>query len=87
MQCAAQTHTSGSLLRGSPYDGAKVKEVRRLLLGRIRYFIYYRVTPEAIEDVYNRSILARNKSSGQALRVAEMLLPENVIALTAGRRS
>ena len=45
------------------------------------------ITPEAIEDVYNRSILARNKSSGQALRVAEMLLPENVIALTAGRRS
>lgn len=34
---------------GSPYDGAKVKDVRRLLLGRIRYFIYYRVTPEAIE--------------------------------------
>jgi plasmid stabilization system protein ParE len=34
---------------GTTYDGAKAKGVRRLLVGRIRYFIYYRTTPEAVE--------------------------------------
>ena len=34
---------------GAPYDGAKTKDVRRLLVGRIRYFIYYRTTQDAIE--------------------------------------
>ena len=43
------------------------------------------ITPEAIENVYNRSLAAQNKSSGQAIRVSEMLIPENVIMLTVGR--
>lgn len=34
---------------GVTYEGASTKGVRRLLVGRIRYFIYYRVTPEALE--------------------------------------
>ena len=34
---------------GTAYEGARTKGVRRLLIGRIRYFIYYRVTPEALE--------------------------------------
>ena len=35
------------------------------------------ITPQAIEDVYDKS---------KDVKVAEMLLPENVVALTAGRR-
>lgn len=34
---------------GTLYEGARTKGVRRLLVGRIRYFIYYRATPEAVE--------------------------------------
>lgn len=34
---------------GTAYEGARIKGVRRLLVGRIRYFIYYRVTTEALE--------------------------------------
>jgi plasmid stabilization system protein ParE len=34
---------------GTTYEGARTKGVRRLLVGRIRYFIYYRVTPETLE--------------------------------------
>jgi plasmid stabilization system protein ParE len=34
---------------GSAYKGAKAKGVRRLLVGRIRYFVYYRLTPETVE--------------------------------------
>ena len=34
---------------GTAYEGARTKGVRRLLVGRIRYFIYYRVTPETLE--------------------------------------
>ena len=34
---------------GNIYNGARTKGVRRLLVGRIRYFIYYRVTPETLE--------------------------------------
>ena len=34
---------------GTSYEGARTKGVRCLLVGRIRYFIYYRVTPEALE--------------------------------------
>jgi plasmid stabilization system protein ParE len=34
---------------GATYEGARIKGVRRLLVGRIRYFIYYRVTPDALE--------------------------------------
>ena len=34
---------------GAAYQGARAKGVRRLLVGRIRYFIYYRVTPETLE--------------------------------------
>ena len=34
---------------GTFYDGANTKDVRRLLVGRIRYFIYYRATPDALE--------------------------------------
>ena len=34
---------------GAIYEGARIKGVRRLLVGRIGYFIYYRVTPEALE--------------------------------------
>lgn len=34
---------------GAAYQGAKTKNVRRLLVGRIRYFVYYRVTPDAVE--------------------------------------
>jgi plasmid stabilization system protein ParE len=32
-----------------PYDGAKIRGVRRLFLGRIRYFVYYRVTADAVD--------------------------------------
>ena len=34
---------------GALYEGAKTKGVRRLLVGRIRYFIYYRATPDSLE--------------------------------------
>lgn len=34
---------------GSAYQGARAKGVRRLLVGRIRYFIYYRATTDALE--------------------------------------
>jgi len=34
---------------GSAYKGARTKGVRRLLVGRIRYFVYYRVTPDTVE--------------------------------------
>ncbi len=34
---------------GNAYEGIRAKGVRRLLVGRIRYFIYYRVTPETLE--------------------------------------
>jgi plasmid stabilization system protein ParE len=34
---------------GAAYDGAKAKGVRRLLVGRIRYFIYYRPSPDTLE--------------------------------------
>ena len=34
---------------GTSYEGTRIKGVRRLLVGRIRYFIYYRVTPEVLE--------------------------------------
>ena len=34
---------------GTAYEGARTKGVRRLLAGRIRYYIYYRVTLEAVE--------------------------------------
>ena len=34
---------------GTAYEGARAKGVRRLLVGRIRYFIYYRITPETLE--------------------------------------
>ena len=34
---------------GIAYEGVRTQGVRRLLVGRIRYFIYYRVTTEALE--------------------------------------
>lgn len=34
---------------GTLYSGAKTTSVRRLFLGRIRYFIYYRATPDTLE--------------------------------------
>lgn len=34
---------------GTAYDGSRTKGVRRLLVGRIRYFIYYRVTADTLE--------------------------------------
>ena len=34
---------------GTAYEGARTKGVRRLLVGRIRYFIYYHVTPDTLE--------------------------------------
>ncbi|MDP1647032.1 MAG: type II toxin-antitoxin system RelE/ParE family toxin [Rubrivivax sp.] len=34
---------------GAAYQGARVKDVRRLLVGRIRHFIYYRATADALE--------------------------------------
>ena len=34
---------------GAAYQGARVKDVRRLLVGRIRYFIYYRATADTLE--------------------------------------
>ena len=34
---------------GVPCLGAKIKGVRRLLVSRIGYFIYYRVTPDTLE--------------------------------------
>ena len=34
---------------GHPYDGGRVKGIRHLLLGRIRYVVYYRATPDVLE--------------------------------------
>jgi plasmid stabilization system protein ParE len=34
---------------GAAYQGSRAKDVRRLLVGRIRYFIYYRATADALE--------------------------------------
>ena len=34
---------------GTAYEGTRTKGVRRLLVGRIRYIIYYRVTPETLD--------------------------------------
>jgi len=34
---------------GASYEGARAKGVRRLLVGRIRYFIYYRTTQDTLE--------------------------------------
>lgn len=34
---------------GVAYDGARTQGVRRLLVGRIRYFIYYRATENTLE--------------------------------------
>ena len=34
---------------GTPYESTKIKGVRRLLVGRIGYFIYYCVTIETLE--------------------------------------
>ena len=34
---------------GMQYRGTRLPSVRRLLVGRIRYFIYYRVTPDTVD--------------------------------------
>lgn len=34
---------------GAAYHGARTEVVRRLLVGRIRYFIYYRATQDTLE--------------------------------------
>lgn len=34
---------------GTHHDGARTQGVRRLFVGRIRYFIYYRATPDTLE--------------------------------------
>ena len=34
---------------GAQYGGARTEGVRRLLVGRIRYFIYYRATQDTLE--------------------------------------
>ena len=34
---------------GTAYEGARAKGVRRLLVGRIRYFVYYHVTTDTLE--------------------------------------
>jgi plasmid stabilization system protein ParE len=34
---------------GATYEGARTPGVRRLLVGRVRYFIYYRATRDALE--------------------------------------
>jgi plasmid stabilization system protein ParE len=34
---------------GARYAGARAPDVRRLYLGRVRYFIYYRVAGETLE--------------------------------------
>lgn len=34
---------------GTAYEGTRTKGVRRLLVGRIRYFIYYRFTLDTLE--------------------------------------
>ena len=34
---------------GTAYEGARVQGVRRLLVGRIRYFIYYRASSDTLE--------------------------------------
>jgi plasmid stabilization system protein ParE len=34
---------------GAAYSGARTSGVRRLLVGRIRYFIYYRATPTTLD--------------------------------------
>ena len=34
---------------GAAYEGARTQGVRRLLVGRFRYFIYYRATRDTLE--------------------------------------
>ena len=34
---------------GSRYEGARTPDVRRLFLGRIGYFVYYRATADTLE--------------------------------------
>jgi len=34
---------------GAPYAGARTEGVRRLLVSRIRYFVYYRSSAESLE--------------------------------------
>ncbi|MBK7767243.1 MAG: type II toxin-antitoxin system RelE/ParE family toxin [Sulfuritalea sp.] len=34
---------------GTSYEGTRVRGVRRLLVGRIQYFIYYRATSDTLE--------------------------------------
>ena len=34
---------------GTAYEGTRTKGVRRLLVGRIRYFIYYQDTPDTLK--------------------------------------
>ena len=34
---------------GTSYEGTRVRDVRRLLVGRIQYFIYYRATSDTLE--------------------------------------
>jgi plasmid stabilization system protein ParE len=34
---------------GAVYEGARTSGVRRLLVGRIRYFIYYRATSDTLD--------------------------------------
>jgi plasmid stabilization system protein ParE len=34
---------------GTMYEGTRAKDVRRLLVGRIQYFIYYRATSDTLE--------------------------------------
>lgn len=44
------------------------------------------ITPEAVEEVYRASLALRDPKTEKLVRIPDMLLPENVIALTAGRR-
>lgn len=41
---------------GSPYSGTKTTGVRRLLVGRIRYFIYDRATPNTLDVLAVRHV-------------------------------
>ena len=34
---------------GTAYEGSRTKGVRRLLVGRIRYFVYYHATSDTLE--------------------------------------
>ena len=76
-----------------PIQGSAIPNRVKVLLARLRNAVLClrltlaEITPESVEQVYYRSIQMQQQHQ-QQLPIADMLLPENIITLTAaGRRS